>query len=331
MSRILLTGATGVVGRLALPLLLERGHTVTAVGRSPASRASLAELGAAPIELDLLDIGAARRAMSSHDVVINLATHMPASAFRMLLPWEWRENDCIRRLGSATLVDAALASGVRRFIQESYAPVYDDGAERWIDESWPQRPAPYNRSVLDAERSAERFTTSGGTGVVLRFAGFYGPDPFLREMLRAVRRGWSPLSGAAHAYWSSVAHHDAATAVVAALDVPAGAYNVCDDEPLTRREWADALADAAGLTRPRLMPAWLGAFGGKTMELLSRSERMSNRKLKRVTGWTPRWPSARDGLRAAVEELSPARSRHSSGQTPPRSRGSARGSTTPTL
>src|SRR5581483_8093905 len=105
-----------------------------------------------------------------------------------------------------------------------------------------QRPAPYNRSVLDAERSAERFTERGGTGVIVRFAWFYGPDPLLRDLLKIVKRGWAPFPGAANAYWPSVAHEDAARAVVAALGVFAGAYNVCDDEPLTRREFADAMA-----------------------------------------------------------------------------------------
>jgi nucleoside-diphosphate-sugar epimerase len=179
--------------------------------------------------------------------------------------------------------------------------VYDDGGARWIDEQWPQRPAPYNRTVLDAERAAARFAAGGGAGVVLRFAGFYGPDPFLRDMLDVVRRGWAPLPGPAGAYWSSVSHDDAAAAVLAALDVPAGAYNVCDDEPLTRREWADALAQGAG--RPRLMPGWLAAVGGATMELLSRSQRMTNGKLKGASGWAPRWRSARAGLRAAVGAL----------------------------
>jgi nucleoside-diphosphate-sugar epimerase len=89
--------------------------------------------------------------------------------------------------------------------------------------------------------------------------------------------------------------------VVAALQLPAGIYNVCDDEPLTRREWVDALAYAAGARRPRLLPRW-AAIGG-LMELLSRSQRMSNAKLKAASGWAPRWANARDGLRAAVREL----------------------------
>jgi len=302
-QRIFVTGATGVVGVHAVPLLIARGHEVIAIGRSPAKRAHLQATGARAIELDILDETASRAALEGVDVVVNLATHMPPSAMRMLLPWSWRENDHIRREGSAALVTAARAAGVRRFMQESFAPVYEDGGDRWIDESWPMRPAPYNRTILDAERSAAQFSEEGGESVVLRFAAFYGPDPTLREMIDAARKGMSPLPGAPTAYWSSIAHEDAASAVVALIDAPAGIYNLCDDVPLTRREWVGTLASAAGIDPPRPMPKVLSALGGKTLELLSRSQRMSNRKLKSATGWTPRWPSAKEGLRDAVRAL----------------------------
>lgn len=301
--RILVTGATGVVGSHLVPMLVARGHRVTAVGRTPEKRARLESQGARAVALDLLDGAAARRAVEGQDVVVNLATHMPSSTLRMMLPWAWKENDRVRREGSAALAEAARQAGVSRFIQESFAPVYEDGGDRWIDETWPVRPAPYNRTVLDAERSAMRFGEGGGTGIVLRFAGFYGPDAFLRDMLGVVRRGWAPLPGAAGAYWSSVAHEDAAAAVAAALDIPGGIYNVCDDEPLTRREFADVAALAIGAAPPRLMPGWLAAMGGKTMALLSRSQRMSNARLREASGWSPRWRSAREGLPVAAREM----------------------------
>jgi nucleoside-diphosphate-sugar epimerase len=255
--------------------------------------------------VDLFDRAAVERAVAGHDAVINLATHIASSIFKTMLPWQWRENDRIRREGSAVLVDAALAAGVNRFVQESFAPIYEDGGDRWIDEEWPVRPTPYNRTTLDAERSAARFAEAGGgIGIVLRFAGFYGSDAFLRETISVVKKGWSPLPGPADAYWSSLAHEDAATAVVAALGARSGIYNATDDEPLTRREWADVLASAVGAKPPHPMPRWLSAVGGKTMELLSRSQRMSNTKLKSATGWRPRWRSAREGLPAAVRGLS---------------------------
>jgi 2-alkyl-3-oxoalkanoate reductase len=301
--QILVTGATGVVGAHALPQLLAAGHSVTGVGRSESKRAQLEATGARAIALDMFDREQAREALRGYDTVINLATHMPSSVTKMLLPWEWRENDRVRREGSAALVDAAIAAGVSRFIQESFAPIYEDGGDRWIDESSAVRPAPYNQTVLDAEASAARFTNAGRTGVVLRFAGFYGPDQVLRDLLEVVKKGWSPLPGAGDAYWSSVAHVDAASATVAALTVPAGIYNVCDDDPLVRREWLDVAAAAIHAEPPRSLPHLLAALGGKSVELLSRSQRMSNAKLKGATGWSPQWRSAREGLPAAIKNL----------------------------
>ena len=298
--RVFVTGATGVVGRRLVPLLTAAGHTVTAAGRDTSRMAALARAGAATIGLDLFDRGAVRRAIDGHDVVVNLATHLPASSFATMLPWAWRENDRIRRDASALIVDEARAAGVPRFIQESFAPIYEDAGSRWIDEDAPVRTGRNNRSVVDAERSAHRFSERGGTGIVLRFAGFYGPDSrMLHDMLPLVRRGISPVPGAPDAFWSSISHDDAATAVVAALTAPAGIYNVSDDEPLTRMAWAGALADAAGAGRPRPMPRWMTRLMGSVGEVLSRSQRISNAKL-RATGWTPRWPSAREGLRAAL-------------------------------
>ena len=192
--RVFITGATGVIGRRVVPLLVKAGHQVTAVGRSPHRSATLRQQGAAVVDVGLFDPAALRDVVRGHDAVVNLATHMPSSATAMLLPWAWKENARLRRDASAALVDAALAAGVGRLVQESFAPVYEDGGDRWIDERWPLRPAPYNRTVLDAERSAERFGASGGAGVVLRFGAFYGGDSrVLHEMVRMVARGWAPL------------------------------------------------------------------------------------------------------------------------------------------
>ena len=104
--RIFMTGATGVVGRRAVPLLVQQGHRVTAVGRTPEKRAALERMGAEPVALDLLDRSAAGRAVGGHDAVVNLATHIPSST-KMFFRASWRENDRVRREGSATLADAA--------------------------------------------------------------------------------------------------------------------------------------------------------------------------------------------------------------------------------
>lgn len=302
--KILVTGATGVVGRRAVPLLIAAGHDVGALVRSRGKGIALENAGARTMQVNLFDLPALRAAVAGHDVVVNLATHMPASMTRMLLAVAWHENDLIRTIASANLVDAAIATGVRRFIQESFAPVYPDSGEAWIDEDMPIAPTRYNRSIADAEASARRFSESGGAGIVLRFAAFYGPDAFhVYDMIKFVRKGWAPLPGSPDAYVSSVSHDDAASAVVAALGVPAGTYNVVDNEPLRRREYADALAAALHVASPRPLPAWISALTGSLGELMSRSLRISNRLLRWESGWQPRYPSLREGWPATVAAL----------------------------
>jgi nucleoside-diphosphate-sugar epimerase len=302
--RIFVTGATGVVGIRAVPLLRAQAHEVTALARSPEKRAVLERLGAHPVTLDLFDASAVGRAVEGHDVVVNLATHIPSPTYRMALPWAWRENDRIRSQASGILADAAIAAGVQRFVQESFAPVYPDRGEDWIDESVAIQPSRYNRSVGDAERSAQRFTESGRTGVVLRFAFFYGPDSgATRDVVRSAGKGRAGMPGRSEAFISSVSHDDAAAAVVAALNVPAGAYNVTDDEPLRRRDYFDALAAALNVPPLKLMPPWATRLMGAVGEMLDRSLRISNRKLTNASDWRPRYPSMREGWAATIREM----------------------------
>jgi len=299
--RIFLTGATGVVGRRVVPLFAASGHDVTAVVRTPDKAPALMRAGARQTVLvDIFDEKAVRRALAGHDVVVNLATHIPHSATRMLLPGAWRENDRIRRLASRVLADAALELGVQRFVQESSALAYADHGAHWIDESAPLTPERYNKTVLDAERAAQLVSGRGRTGIALRFAAFYGPDsPLLRGMINMVQHGVAPIVGRADAYIPTVSHHDAATATVSALDLPSGAYNVVDDDPLTHREFADTLAEAVGARHPRLPPEWLAAVGSSVARTMARSLRVANTKL-RASGWEPKYQSIREGWTDAV-------------------------------
>jgi len=292
--RVFITGATGVIGSRAVPLLLQAGHVVTAASRSGHNREALRIAGAAPVDVDLFNVESLRRVMAGHDVVINLATHVPSSAMKIMLRWAWRENDRIRREASAAIATAAIAEGVGRMIQESFALLYPDHGDAWIDESMPVAPSSYNKSVLDAEHSAQRFTASGGAGVVLRFGGLYGPDALLAEMLDVMRKGIAPVPGDPSAFLSSLAQHDAATAVVASLGVPAGTYNIVEDEPMRRGDWTRTLASAAGIPVPKPIPAWMTALGGSMLRLMARSERVSNRKFRDVSGWAPKYPKASD-------------------------------------
>jgi nucleoside-diphosphate-sugar epimerase len=304
--KVFVAGATGVIGRPAVKLLVAAGHEVTGVARSPDKSRLVGELDATAVSVDLFDPDAVRRAVVGQEAVINLATRIPP-LFQAALPGAWRENDRIRSIVSRNLADAALDTGASHYVQESFAPIYPDRGSAWIDESVPVDPAPYVRSVLEAERQAERFTGAGGIGIVLRFGLFYGPDgSHVRATLQLARRGISAVIGSPEAFMSPIRTDDAAAAVRAALGSPAGVYNVVDDEPVTRREYVDALAQALGSPRLRILPDWLAGLGGSKARMLMRSQRMTNRKLKDVTGWSPAYPSAREGWQAVIAQLSSA-------------------------
>jgi 2-alkyl-3-oxoalkanoate reductase len=293
--KIFVAGATGVLGRRAVAKLAEAGHEVTGVARTPEKAELLQRLGVQPVAVDLFDAGAVKGAVSGSEVVANLATHIP-NLSRAALPGAWSENDRIRGEASRNLVDGALATGASRYIQESIAFLYGDGGDAWLDEETPLDVPALGRSVLDAEAQAQRFTDGGGTGVVLRFGQFYAPEAAHSiAMAKMIKRRVAPALGDPTGYVTSIHAEDAAGAVVAALDAPAGTYNVTEDEPVTRAELARVLADAFGKKVPRMLPKVVAKAGGAKTNYLARSHRVSNRRFKEATGWAPAYPSVRDG------------------------------------
>jgi nucleoside-diphosphate-sugar epimerase len=301
--KIFVAGATGVVGRRLVPLLVESGADVTGVARSDAKAAQLEKQGAAPVRVDLFDPAAVDSAVAGHDAVINMATHIP-SGMKILMPGAFDENARIRTEASQNLALAAINTRARTFIQESFAPVYPDRGDEWIDESVPIDPTSYVRSVVDAESAAEEFTKSGGRGIVLRFSMVYGPDSsHTIDMVSSVKRGLSPAFGAADAFMSSIWIDDVARAVCAALSVPAGTYNVTDDVPIRKQEAFNLLAEELGVKSPRMLPRWVSRMMGSVSETLGRSQRISNAKFRQAANWMPTIPSLREGWKQLVHEI----------------------------
>ena len=284
--RVFVAGATGVLGRQALEALTAAGHQVTGVARGPAKAELVRTLGGTPVAVDLFDPKAVAEAIGGHDAVCNLATNIPTpSRYFRRSPWE--TNNRLHREASRNLVDGALATGAGRYVQHSVSFMYKDYGDEWLDESSPIDPPPHGFAVVEAEGQAERFTASGGTGVVLRFGLFYGlPAKTATDFIRIARFGFVPMTGRPDAYLSWIHTDDLGPAVVTALSAPAGGYNVVDDEPITRSEWARVLASALGRKRLRTPPKLMERLMGKRFEYLSRSQRVSNNSFKQ-TGWSP--------------------------------------------
>jgi nucleoside-diphosphate-sugar epimerase len=297
--KLFLTGATGATGPATLRELVGAGHDVRAVARSETKTAAVRAAGGDPVAVDLFDGDAVKAAVAGCDGVLHLATHVPPIR-KMARRKAWDEHNRLRTTATALLVDAALSGGAGVFVKESVTFVYPDCGDRWIDETTPPDDSiEMLRPTMEGERLVERITAEGGRSVVLRFGLFYGPDSRgTDEALRLARLRMSTIAGRPNGYMSSIHTDDVATSVVDALDAPSGVYNVCDDEPLTRREYLDAFSDAFGLRRLRPVPApVVKMVAGSAAAAITSSQRVSNRKLREAAGWQPKYPSAREGWR----------------------------------
>ncbi len=306
-----MTGATGALGGPTVRALVTAGHDVRGVARNDDKAAHLRAAGAEPVVVDLFDRHGLIAAAAGADAILHLATNVPPLAKAGFLP-AWKTHNRLRTETTRHLLEAARTHGIGRFVKESVTFSYPSRGAEWIDEAVPPdetiKPL---RPTLEGERLVEGFDREGGTGVVLRFGLFYGPHVrAVDEALRAARLGRFPWAGPEDAYMSSIHVDDAATAVVAALGAPGGVYNACDDEPVTKREYADAFAGAFGLGRLKLLsPKVMRTVGGSGGRMYTASQRVSNRKLRGATGWEPAYPSAREGWAAigaqrAQEEVS---------------------------
>ena len=303
MTTVFVTGATGVLGRATVPQLLASGYTVRALSRGEANDAAIRALGAAPVRAELFDPESLSRALTGTDAVVHLATRIPPSS-DMRRRSAWVENDRIRAEGTKNLVDAALAAGAQVFVYPSFAFVYPDRGDAWIDAaSTSVDPINILHSTIAAEREVSRFAASSDPserrGISLRLGGLYGSDlPSTREELRLASRGISIFGGVPEAFTPALWIDDAASALLAALDRAAsGLYDVVDDEPVRQRQLKTALAVAAGRRRLLSVPAWLmRMIAGPAGEVFTRSLRISNRRFREATGWAPAMRNAVEGI-----------------------------------
>ena len=167
------------------------------------------------------------------------------------------------------------------------------------------------RAALDAIRRQEAMVTAAG-GVALRYGGFTARDRdgAGRRAVGGLHARKFPLVGDGGGVWSFIHIEDAAAATMAALEhwTPGEVYNVVDDEPAPVREWLPAIAAAIGAPPPRKVPRWVARLMGEHLVAMMCEVRgASNAKARRELGWTPRWPTWREGFAALGATRAPAR------------------------
>jgi nucleoside-diphosphate-sugar epimerase len=143
-------------------------------------------------------------------------------------------------------------------------------------------------------------------GVVLRYGGFYGPGTGLGaggEQLEMVRGRKLPIVGGGTGIWSFVHIDDAVDATLLAIaGEQTGNFNIVDDDPAPVSEWLPYLAAASGAKPPLRLPGWLvrPLLGEHGMAIMTWSRGSSNAKAKRELGWSPTYPSWRQGFKQGL-------------------------------
>jgi 2-alkyl-3-oxoalkanoate reductase len=302
--KIFLAGAAGAIGRQLVPQLVAAGHRVDATTRSESNASMLWNLGARPVVVDGLDAAAIGDtvARAEPEVVIHQMTAIAGVTDLRHFDREFAATNRLRIEGTDHLLAAALATGVRRVIAQSFTGwpnARTGGPVKTEADPLDANPPKQQRESLAAIQHVERTVLAAPMEtVVLRYGTFYGHG-VSQELFDLIQARRMPVVGDGGAVWSWVHIDDAAAATVAALDHGSGIYNIVDDDPTPVREMLPVIAELLGAKPPRHVPVWAARLlaGEVGVSLLTQVRGSANAKARRELDWTPRWPSWRDGLR----------------------------------
>ena len=299
---IFIAGGTGAIGRVLVPLLVNAGHKVVALTRSADRTSQLEQMGAVPVVGDVYDEARLARlvAESGAEVVIHQLT-----AFGTKDGDPYAETIRLRIEGTRSLIAAARAARVRRFIAQSISFVCSPTGSGLTDEATPLYldAPPAVRALVEAVASLERQTLGVG-GTVLRYGWFFGPGTSWDSqgaIPRAIREGNYPLVGAGAGAYSFIDLRDAAAATVKALAREAdGVYNIVNDAPARFSEWLPFAAKLLGAPAPAHEDETSARkrVGDMRVYYMNEQRGASNAKAKRVFNWRPAFPSWRTGFEA---------------------------------
>jgi nucleoside-diphosphate-sugar epimerase len=291
-KRVLVTGATGFVGRALLPALAAEGYSIRVAVRRTAAPQGFESVPVGEID-DRTDCSAAVREV---DMVVHLAAraHILQAGENELA--EFRR---VNRDGTERLARASAAAGVRQFIYVSSVKAVGEssGDQPWDETVPPDPTTPYGISKWEGEQAALAATTDAMRVAVLRPTLIYGPGNIanMQRLLKAVDAGLPLPLGSVRNRRSLLFLGNFIAALLAALRQGiAGTYFVADGEDLSTPGLIRALAK--GLRRPARLwpfpPALLRAAAvlarrRDDADRIFNSLAVDATLFRRVASWTP--------------------------------------------
>jgi 2-alkyl-3-oxoalkanoate reductase len=295
--RVFVAGASGAIGEPLIAELVKQGHSVVGMTTTAARAKNLEAQGAEAAIVDAFDAAGLEAALrhSKAEVVIDELTSLPKEQSDM--PKYAAGDRKLRIEGGGNLFRAAIASGVRRYLQQSSGFFLKAAEGTLADESSPMdvnaTPGVAASARTYTELETRLFNSKAIEGVSLRYGFFYGPRTWYHPGEAAanmVMRQQNPVVGNGEGVSSFVHIDDAAIGTVAALAAEPGVYNLVDDDPSPQAVWLPAFAKFVGAPPPpRMSEAEVKSIAGEdVVYYATKLSGASNAKAKRILGWKPR-------------------------------------------
>ncbi len=295
--RVFVAGATGAIGDPLIAELLKWGHSVVGMTTSEARARQLERRGVEALIVNALDAMAVEDALrhSRPEVVIDELTSLPKEPSDM--PKYAAGDRKLRIEGGGNLLRAAIASGARRYLQQSSGFFLKAAKGKLADESSPldvnASPNVAASARTYTELEARLFSSTAIEGVALRYGFFYGPKTWYypgEAAANMAAKQQNPVVGMGQGVSSFVHIEDAAVGTVAALAAEPGVYILVDDNPSPQAVWLPAFAKFVGAPDPpHMSEAEVNEIAGEdAVYYATKLTGASNAKAKRVLGWNPR-------------------------------------------
>jgi len=269
--RVLVTGASGFLGGAVASAVRDAGHEVRTFQRRPSGVTDVSDLLGT-----MTDAAAVARAVDGVEAVVHLAA-------KVSLAGDPADFERVNVDGTQTLLAAARAAGVSRFVFVSSPSVAHTGSSISGDDAAPASPADargdYARTKAAAELLALAADAPGFAVVSVRPHLVWGPGDtqLVGRIVDRAARGRLPLLDSGAALIDSCYVDNAASAMVAALDradadeVHGNAYVVTNGEPRPVADLLDGICRASGVPTPRWhLPAGVARAAGSLVEAVWR-------------------------------------------------------------
>ena len=300
---VLVTGGAEGVGLATARALLRRGHKVLATACDAEGALALRQVGALPVYPDLArasEVGCALQ-LAEADVLIHAGPQYFGGAPQTSAAYAAYSDQLLAY--TAAVVEAAKAQAVKRHISLSFAYLYDTGSDAAKEGDQDVHDAEY-QPMLQAEAIVR---DSGLDGYIIRSGYIYGGHSADSAALAdSIKRSQRLPAGLRPASW--IHEDDLAAAITSLLEAESDTsgveiINAADDSPRSPNEFAEALAEALGLSAAAFAgDGFLSALRRQTMQdkLLSREIVVSSERLRERFAWQPRHGSIETGMEATA-------------------------------